>query len=75
MKNIDLAIEIYKRLLEVGINASMASVPIIEEVLNEERERNLTKDAPDRLWRPQEYDTGHPDPMFIVKESRTNGGG
>lgn len=34
-----------------------------------------TQDAPDRLWRPQVYDTGHPDPMFIVKESRTNGGG
>ena len=30
-----------------------------------------TQDAPDRLPRPQNYDTGHPDPMFIVKESRT----
>lgn len=36
---------------------------------------HLTQDAPDRLWRPQVYDTGHPDPMFIVKESSTNGGG
>lgn len=34
-----------------------------------------TQDAPDRLPRYQKYDTGHPDPMFIVKESRTNGGG
>lgn len=54
MYNIDVAREIYKRLLENGVNISLAGIPIVEEVLNEEDERRRTKHALD--LRP----CGHP---------------
>jgi len=52
MYNIDVAQEIYKRLLENGVNISLAGIPIVEEVLNEEDERRRTKDAPDEAKCP-----------------------
>ena len=55
------------------VNMQVANAALHERI--NDLESRPTKDAPDRLWRTQEYDTGHPDPMFIVKESRTNGGG
>jgi hypothetical protein len=45
MYNIDVAREIYKRLLENGINMNLAGIPIVEEVLNEETERRRLGDS------------------------------
>jgi hypothetical protein len=47
MYNIEVAREIYKRLLENGVNISLAGIPIVEEVLNEEDERRRTQHALD----------------------------
>jgi len=47
MYNIEVAQEIYKRLLENCVNISLAGIPIVEEVLNEEDERRRTPRALD----------------------------
>lgn len=60
MYNIDVAREIYKRLLENGVNISLAGIPIVEEVLNEEDERRRTPRALDGATGLCKCDTGYP---------------
>lgn len=57
MYNTEVAFEIYKRLLENGVNISLAGIPIVEEVLNEEDERRRTPLALDAAESPQKCAT------------------
>lgn len=61
-----------RAVVQYGYEAAQNGVPLDDALRNIAASNNASTRPPSTV--PQ-YDTGHPNPMFVHHESRTNGGG